>query len=202
MCNEVCCVRSWCPATCSGLHAKASVGPIACKLHFVQSCDVVLQLTERTQRAVLRYLHFTQALPYTKISRLLPSITDLRNRYEVEPECAMALLRPRLRRALLHWDAADPPVALPGAVASGAVSRRCERGCAIDAICGWLGKRLSQWQCTGSHFESSHKWSGWRGCGDGSSGQWRYVPVPTTRAGLQLSALPRVLQRCMAGPPS
>ena len=72
---------------------------------------------------MLRYLHFTQALPYTKISRLLPSITDLRNRYEVEPECAMALLRPRLRRALLHWDAADPPVALPDAAENGAVNR-------------------------------------------------------------------------------
>jgi hypothetical protein len=69
-----------------------------------------MQMTERTQRAVLRYLLFLQTLPFERIAALLPSITDLRLRYEVGPECAMALLRPRLRRALHAWDPADPPI--------------------------------------------------------------------------------------------
>lgn len=93
-----------------------------------------MQLTERTQRAVLRYLQFVQALPFDVIAPLLPTISDLRTRYEVSVECAMALLRPVLRAALKTWDPADAPL---GVDANGAVKKEEEKGDdAMDAADG------------------------------------------------------------------
>jgi hypothetical protein len=69
-----------------------------------------MQLTERTQRAVLRYLLFLHALPYDSLVGLLPSITDMRLHYEVAPECALALLRPLLRHAIKTWAPGSAPL--------------------------------------------------------------------------------------------
>ena len=44
-----------------------------------------MQLAERTQRAVLRYLSMLQALPFDTFVDQLPSLRDLRLRYKVPP---------------------------------------------------------------------------------------------------------------------
>jgi hypothetical protein len=74
------------------------------------STFVCLQLTERTQRAVQRFVHFIEALPYEQVAPLLPSLADLRLRFEVSPECSLSLLRPALRRALRGWSPEDPEI--------------------------------------------------------------------------------------------
>ena len=89
-----------------------------------------MQLTERTQRAVLRFLQFVEALPFDLIAPLLPTISDLRTRYEVSAECAMALLRPVVRAALQGWDAADDAIS---AETNGAVKKE-EDGKGDDAM--------------------------------------------------------------------
>ena len=75
-----------------------------------------MQLTERTQRAVLRYLSMMQALPFEKVVHHLPSLRDLRLKYEVPAEYGLALLRPLLRKELLTWQADAPPLVGEGAV--------------------------------------------------------------------------------------
>jgi hypothetical protein len=71
-----------------------------------------MQLTERTQRAVQRYVRFIEAIPHEQVAPLLPSLADLRLRFEVGPECAMPLLRPVIRRALQGWDPEDSEIDL------------------------------------------------------------------------------------------
>lgn len=92
----------------------------------------MLQLTERTQRAVLRYILILHSLPYERIAGLLPSLTDLRGRLELPPECALALLRPQLRRALKAWDphapAITPDVDGEAAAAAGATEVAASNG--------------------------------------------------------------------------
>ena len=79
-----------------------------------------MQLAERTQRAVLRYLSMLQALPFDTFVDQLPSLRDLRLRYKVPPEYALALLRPLLRQMLPEWKVDDAEIVEDGSAEAGA----------------------------------------------------------------------------------